>query len=497
LSVNFRATKSSGTGWLANLCAQFLPFFAFFVAAPFLLSALGQTEFGLLMIFSLAPQIAGQLDLGLATAATRLIAKYGSEAKAGHARRVFFEAITGLGGLGLAYGILLLLFARPLANVLGLNSVFETPAVAWVAVVATMVWGIIGMLMTGVSLPFRAFQQYRLLAYVQAGGGVLFWSGAVVFAKAGLGVVQILWWGGATAAVGSGALLWFLRSWLAEPVTLPDDRLLLKVWRYGAGVFVSQASSLLTYHLDKLLVGALVSPAAAGIYAACSNMAAKLLAVIAVISTFSFPQAVALHTASDRPAIRQLFVRGSRVSMLLSLSFGVPAIVLSSNFVMLWLGNDAATKFGTGFALLIAGYVLSATSVVAANITSGMGDSRTPAIFSVIGGVTTLALCAVLAYRYGALGAAAGAVAGMSQSLIFCLLIGRRLGGKSLTALGKSLLFPALTSFVVGGCLFAVSHWAEGWFSLFGLGGGGVALILLSGLVEYSEGRVRWLGLRK
>ncbi len=62
--------KSPGTGWLANLCAQFLPFFAFFVAAPFLLSALGQAEFGLLMILSLAPQIAGQLDFGLATAAT-------------------------------------------------------------------------------------------------------------------------------------------------------------------------------------------------------------------------------------------------------------------------------------------------------------------------------------------------------------------------------------------------------------------------------------------
>lgn len=175
---------------------------------------------------------------------------------------------------------------------------------------------------------------------------MLFWSGAVAFAKAGLGVAPILLWGSVTAAGGGGALLWFLRSWLSEPVTSPADRLLEMEWRYGAGVFVSQVSSLLTYHLDKLLVGALVSPAAAGIYAACSNMAAKLLAVIAVISTFSFPQAVALHAASDRSAIRQLFVRGSRVSMLLSLSFGVPAIVLASNFVRLWLGNDAATTFG-------------------------------------------------------------------------------------------------------------------------------------------------------
>ena len=400
------------------------------------------------MILSLAPQIAGQLDFGLATAATRLIAKYGSQEKAGHARRVFSEAIVGLGVLGLAYGVVLLLFARPLANALGLSAVLETAAVAQMAVVATMVWGILGMLMTGVSLPFRAFQQYRLLAYVQAGGGVLFWSGAVAFAKAGLGVAPILLWGSVTAAGGGGALLWFLRSWLSEPVTSPADRLLEMEWRYGAGVFVSQVSSLLTYHLDKLLVGALVSPAAAGIYAACSNMAAKLLAVIAVISTFSFPQAVALHAASDRSAIRQLFVRGSRVSMLLSLSFGVPAIVLASNFVRLWLGNDAATTFGAGFALLVAGYVLSATSVVAANITSGMGDSRTPAIFSVIGGVTTLVLCAALAYRFGALGAAAGALAGMSQSLIFCLLIGKRLGGRSLVALGESLLFPVLASFV-------------------------------------------------
>lgn len=174
----------------------------------------------------------------------------------------------------------------------------------------------------------------------------------------------------------------------------------------------------------------------------------------------------------------------------------------STRFSSLLLNNQPLARLtvelgGAGFALLVAGYVLSATSVVAANITSGMGDSRTPAIFSVIGGVTTLVLCAALAYRFGALGAAAGALAGMSQSLIFCLLIGKRLGGRSLVALGESLLFPVLASFVVGGCLYSVSHWAVGWVSLLGLGGMGAALILLSGLVEYSEGRLRWLGLRK
>jgi O-antigen/teichoic acid export membrane protein len=113
----------------------------------------------------------------------------------------------------------------------------------------------------------------------------------------------------------------------------------------------------------------------------------------------------------------------------------------------------------------------------------------------VIGGVTSW-FCALLWPTVSGLGAAAGALVGMSQSLIFCLLIGKRWVKKP-RGLGESLLFPVLASFVVGGCLYSVSHWAVGWVSLLGLGGVGAALILLSGLVEYSEGRLRWLGLRK
>ena len=70
--------RAGGTasGAVANLAAQGIPFVVLIVVTPILLDELGRERYGALVLFNLVPQIAGQLDLGIVTAATRGFAQY-------------------------------------------------------------------------------------------------------------------------------------------------------------------------------------------------------------------------------------------------------------------------------------------------------------------------------------------------------------------------------------------------------------------------------------
>ena len=429
------------------------------------------------MLLTMVPQVAGQLDFGLATAGTRLLARYGSSQQPAFARRVFLESLLGLLIVGAVVSAGLTLISELLIEFLHLSNSLGSAEQALASVEVTALWSFIGMLGVGATLVLRAHQQYRALAFVQAGGGLAFWLGATALAYADFGVTIILFWGAFIGLVTAAYLLWHSRAWLVGGGVMPSVWLLPSVWRYGAGAFTAQVSSLLTYHLDNLLVGALVSPAAAGVYTACANLAAKLLAVIAAISTFSFPQATVLHAAGNVAGIQRMFVQGSRVNLSLAMILGAPAIALSEPFVRFWLGPAAAIEFAFGFSLLVLGYVFAACSVVAANVVSGMGDTRTPALFSVIGGCLTLLLCLVLVPELGSIGAALASMIGMSQALAFVGIIGKRLDDGTLFTLAKLVWPTVLASLIVGALLNWLAFLAVGWWSLVTFAGSGAAII--------------------
>ena len=77
---------------------------------------------------------------------------------------------------------------------------------------------------------------------------------------------------------------------------------------------------------------------------------------------------------------------------------------------------------------------------------------------------------------------------GMSQALIFCSVIGKRLGGACLGTLAKGLWPSLLVSLVVGGLLYSFAYLVVGWLSLIAFSGVGALAIFGTGMIGYNLG---------
>ena len=508
-------------GAFANLAAQGVPFVLLLIVTPILLRSLGHERYGVLILFNLVPQIAGQLDLGLSTAAVRGFTQYAARGARDDARRLFREALALLTGWGAVLGFAFYLSHPAIAAALKLDTVVADRSEVYFATALTIP---LALANAAALVPLRAVEQYGSIARVQLTTGVLYWLGCAWWAPRGGTVTQLVIFGNVTVAVATIALYIFARreyssppdaraaaepAALASPITptvaiaspptapytllaataLARRGLLLRPFlKLGAGAFVAQASSLATYNADKLLVSALISPAAAGAYAICTSIANKILLVIASGATFTFPRAARLHAQGDLDRVAATYAFATRVSVLIASALAIPLIALAPEFLSIWIGTAFSADYTATFRLLTLGYAITAISVVASNVAVGIGEVVLPATFALLGGTVTLIAVALLAPRFGAPGAAAAAVIGMTQSLVFNDLISRRIGAAARSASWPLVGRVIAIGLPVGIMTTAAGGAVAGWISLFALGA--LAMIAFLGIWLLTFGRV-------
>ncbi len=463
--------KKLNSSWLANLIAQTSGFLVFIVTAPFLIKLLGKEQFGALTLVILLPQIAVQLDLGLTTAGARAFAIFKAQDKLENVNRIFWEVIFALILVAAVFCLIFYFIAQYLFHVLQLDQIVNTRLHQFVAAISF--WCLLALLNAGVSVPARALERFKLLAVVQAISAVIFWLGAFLFAVAGTGLLVILWWGTAVAVFTMCILIFNIKDTIFTSFVFFEKKtfyksntwLLPRFFKFGLGTFVAQASSLLTYHADKFLVAALVSPAAAGIYTACNMIASKLLVLVAAIAAFVFPRAVRLNVEGSMDELKEVYLRATNACVLAAIIFGIPIIVLAEPFLRLWLKADYDQEYILVMVLMSVGYIFASFSVVASNISIGMGHSKVPAIFAIVGGVGTILLCIILAPKYGIIGAAGSAAIGMSQAVLFNWMVSRQFGN----AAAKEMILLLFKVILIGAILVItvlllnplISSWAE------------------------------------
>ena len=477
----------------ANLLAQGVPFVLLLFVTPVLIRALGRETYGALILFNLLPQIAGQLDLGLVTAGTRAYAQFAARRQFADAKRVIWETLAILCAWGALLAVCLVVWQRQIAAVLRLDEALHGDRLVF----TIAAFAIPLALINGAALiPLRAVEQYGRAARIQIVAGLVYWSACTVAAIQGAPFAMLVLLGTVTIAVTSLVLFVSVarddrkRRATDDPADAVADAAALDVvlvdelsptamrsalrlrpfLSLGAGTFVAQASSLATYHTDKLLVSALISPAAAGAYAICANIANKILLVVASGATYTFPRAARLHATGDHDAVVRTYVVTTRFVLMVAAAIAVPLIALAPAFLRTWIGADFADAYAPIMQLLVAGYAINASSVVASNVAIGIGQARLPALFALLGGATTIVAVVVLTPPMGAAGAALAAALGMSQALIFNAMVAAKLGPGALRA--SWFLMIRLVAVAIPVAIVTVwsSAWAVGWLSLLGIG---------------------------
>ncbi len=174
---------------------------------------------------------------------------------------------------------------------------------------------------------------------------------------AGLGCVPVLW-----------------RSLPAEVAATPPRYETTHWWRISLSLFGVGGFALVLHQTDLLMVGSLLGPEEAGLYAAASRTALLVNLIPFAIAAAADPMVARLHAQDDVPALQALTKATTRWAFGLALGVG-GAVVLTGGWILLLFGEGFATAYPV-LVVLAGGHVVQTAVGIAGSLLNLTGHQR-------------------------------------------------------------------------------------------------------------------------
>lgn len=175
-------------------------------------------------------------------------------------------------------------------------------------------------------------------------------------------------------------------------------------WRTSLPMFFSTGMNQILAHADIIMVGTLLGPAEAGLYAVASRLAQLSLMGKNAADSITAPMISELYATEQRTHLARLVIISAR---------GVTAFALSISLFLLLFGTPILELFGSAFTvvylpliILLAGFVFKASFASAGFLLSMTGHQDQSALVNGLSGAINIGLNLVLIPRFGLVGAA-------------------------------------------------------------------------------------------
>lgn len=459
---------------LTSLASYAIPVLISLVAMPIAFRLLGASAFGVLSIALLSPALAASLDFGFTSAAVRRLAAAleGRSEGLGSALGSYALALATIGlllGLAVASAAPLLVDWLGFAPVIGAETAVDLVRLCGV-------WMGLSLALSVPSIILRARQRFGQLTVIQALSTLALWSAAIVLAANGSSLLAFVGAALAITLLSFAACLLLARREVPSRTRLAvNTTLLLEDARFTSGLFLAQISSMVAVQLDRVILSALLSPAAAGTYALCVGVANKTLFAIGALTSFAYPRVAAMRGQNRAAEIGALLGVVLRVAVVLVAPIILPAVLLTAPFLGLWLGTSDSDAVHL-MQLLWIGYAVAAVCAPATHVITGTGTSRLAALFAWLTAALLVAGMFVLVPSLGLIGAGIANLIALSSSLAFLAIVRRQLAPPP-DREARRLAFG-----IAAGCagqlgfLLAAVPLVQGWVSFFLVGAGSLAV---------------------
>jgi O-antigen/teichoic acid export membrane protein len=184
--------------------------------------------------------------------------------------------------------------------------------------------------------------------------------------------------------------------------------LVAELLHYALFNWMSSAGILLFQSADRLLVGALIGPAAAGAYGIASSTASRVNMLAGQFTQALAPAASTYQTLGRPDEIRKLFINVSRVTSWVLIVTGSLLVIWMDRILAYWISPSFASQYAQLFRLMVIAYACFSLSRAAHQTLTGLGLVRITAFATVAGASLVLLMIYLLTPAYGLIGAAAG-----------------------------------------------------------------------------------------
>lgn len=393
-----------------NMVGQGIPLLVGLATIPYIVRGLGTERFGILSIAWVLLGYFSLFDLGLGRATTKFAAEALGRREAERLpglvwTSLAFQALSGLVGSVVVAALTPLLVESVLKIPAGM--VAETK-LAFFVIAASLPVVLATNALRGV---LEAAQRFDLVNYIKLPASACVFLLPAVAVPFGLrlpGIVVLL------VLARLGATLGYLGFCLRLfPVLRHRPSLDLKMVRplvgFGGWATISSVIGPLLTYMDRFLIGALISIAAVGYYAAPYEAVTRLWILPGSLAATLFP-AFSSMGASDRmrTELGRLYARSVKSLLLVMGPLMALIVVFAPQILRLWLGQDFAEKSTLALQILSVGVLINSLACVPFSLLQGMGRPDLSAKFHLL----ELPVYAVLAWSLiGSMGIAGAALA--------------------------------------------------------------------------------------
>jgi stage V sporulation protein B len=452
-----------------NFAAQVFVALLTIVTAPYIVNRLGAELFGMVALVQTAAGFAGLLNLGIGRALTKYVSELywkGDFALIND----FFQtawALTVLAGLA---GLLLMVGSSSLIESTFFRGGPEITNDVVTFAIYVSAFGLFSSMLLEVasSIPVAA-QRFAIRNAIYVVMATIMSIGSVALLAAGFSVRAVLLVGLFSNVFGVCAFLAASCKVVTGLKLRPRIELkaLKTLLAFSLPLLLSAISAMIVARVDRFILAYYLPLAAVAFYTLPYSLAQKLSSAVGNVTSVVFPYASELHAMSDLKKLQELYLRSSKILILMTLPFIMVLIVLPDPILRYWLGPEYAEQGAMALCIIGIATFLNAVTAVPTVTSLGVGRPWMPSVFSTASSVASLAANLLLIPKYGVNGAA---LALLLSELVggapFIYLINRRLGVAPLRFMSEVVARAFVCTVVQLLTLLAARNYIDGLISL-------------------------------
>jgi O-antigen/teichoic acid export membrane protein len=375
-------------------------------SAPLLVRLLGVREFGIWSVVNAMLLLAALTEFGITVAFTNELARDNARKDWDLAGRTAATSLAITTALGLVTSVIIFFAAPYLAQWLFPELADRSAGLATIRVLSWIVLPRFWQLWA--SAASAALYRYDLQTAVELPVGLAIQAGSVLAALVWPEPVAVAAWQllvTVAACAGHAAVLrrvWppLANRWSWSPESAR------RLWSFGLAQQVNAVGATLFNQADRIIVNGVLGPTAAGLYAAATSIANKVVEVPYMFLKVLPPAVTAAHAVGNYDRLRNLYLQGIRANGVITL--------LGVTGVLFWTEPIARIMVGPGFAaqevpvlqVMAVIYAMHGLCCTSSWFGLGLGRPGVLARWSLIGGVLMCVTMRLGGAWYGLTGAA-------------------------------------------------------------------------------------------
>lgn len=181
-----------------------------------------------------------------------------------------------------------------------------------------------------------------------------------------------------------------------------------RVAGYSYYVLVNNIGQKIVLVSDAIIIGIFMPVASVTFYAIAGSLIGYLRNLVVATAQVFNPLTSHYAALKDTAQIQQVLIRGSRLSIFISLPVITAYVILGREFIGLWMGSEYMQQAGDVLAILAIMYIFSSPHHVISSVLYGLSRHGTLSYLRLVEAAVNLTLCIILVQKMGLIGVALG-----------------------------------------------------------------------------------------